>query len=520
MSTVREKNREKIEQQRRKNRALVIRCLVLALCLGGVVTVAALMNRKQARATDEPAQEEPVPEETVPAQTGWVFYEGDGSWMYYLEDGTPATGWLSENGRWYYLGEDGVMRTGWLQVDGKWYYFNPGGSMVTGWKKIDGKWYYFNPGGSMATSWKLLDGKWYYFNPGGSMATDWKLIGSDWYYFKPDGSMVTGWQQIGGNRYLFRGSGKMYTGWYAENGTWYYLRESSGKMATGWEKVDEEWYHFRADGQMETGWITENGVKYYLRESGKMHTGWLTTGEDQYYFAANGAMQTGYVYDDGEWFYMNSNGKRNQTSKIIYLTFDDGPGKYTQKLLNTLDKYGVRVTFFVTAQYSSYLNLIKSEADAGHVVAVHTYNHNFSSVYASTTAYWNDFNKMNEVIEKQTGHKSNLARFPGGSSNKVSRQYCTGIMSTLTKQMGDRGYYYFDWNVDSNDAGGTTTSAGIITNLKNRVKSNGASVVLCHDVKSYTVDAMDTFIPWALKEGYIFLPLSEKAPGAHHRVNN
>ena len=525
MSTIREKNQERIRKIRKRNRARVLRCLALLLCLLGLAGASILLQERQAAATRqetgtvaEPAE----PAETAMTdtqETGWVFNEGDGSWMYVLEDGSYAKGWLEDGGKWYYFDEDCVMRTGWQEIDGKWYYFNPGGSMVTGWKSIGGKWYYFNPGGSMVSGWKKIDAKWYYFNPGGSMVTGWSVIGGKWYYFNPGGSMVTGWREIDGEWYYFAESGAMQSGWLSYNGYWYYLRES-GKMCTGWEKIDGEWYHLAENGRMESGWITENGTTYYLRESGKMHTGWLTVGSDQYYFAENGAMQTGYVYDDGEWFLMNSNGKRNMSKKILYLTFDDGPGKYTEKLLGTLKKYGVRATFFVTGQYSKYLPLIEDEAKDGHAVAVHTYSHEFKDVYASTTAYWKDFEKIESVIVKYTGKRSNLVRFPGGSSNRVSARYCSGIMSTLTKQMGQKGYYYFDWNVDSNDAGGTTTASGILSNLKSRVKKEGASVILCHDVKSYTVEAMDSFIPWALKEGYIFLPLSEKAPGAHHRVNN
>ncbi|MBQ9562337.1 MAG: polysaccharide deacetylase family protein [Lachnospiraceae bacterium] len=534
MNTIREKNRARIQALRAKRRARIIRCLVLALCLCSVIAAGMILRSRNLRTADaaetgaqDPAvveaavtpavaQKETETEEDQPA--GWTFYDGDGTWMYFLEDGSYQTGWMSENGRWYYFNEEGAMETGWTEVEGKWYFFRPGGSMVTGWLKDNGYWFYLNPGGSMATGWKQIGGDWYYFNAKGQMATGWLELDGKWYYMQSSGRMTTGWAEISGRRYHFTAGGKMTTGWLESDGKWYYMRES-GSMATGWVQVNEKWYYLGTDGVMVTGQQTINGKKYYFRDNGSMYTGWRTVGSDEYYYAKDGSMQTGYVYDDGEWFYMNSDGRRNKSNKILYLTFDDGPGKYTEKLLGTLKKYGVRVTFFVTAQYSKYLPLIEDEAKAGHVVALHTYSHTFSEIYASTTAYWKDFEKMQDVIVKYTGKRTNLVRFPGGSSNKVSR-ICPGIMTTLTKQMGQKGYYYFDWNVDSNDAGGTTTASGIVSNLKSRVKSSGGSVILCHDVKSYTVDAMDTFIPWALNNGYIFLPLSEKAPGAHHRVNN
>lgn len=208
------------------------------------------------------------------------------------------------------------------------------------------------------------------------------------------------------------------------------------------------------------------------------------------------------------------------SGKVIYLTFDDGPGKYTEDLLATLKKHNVRATFFVTHGFPAYENVIAKEAAAGHTVAVHTYTHDYASIYASTDAYWNDFNRMNDIIEKQTGKRTTLFRFPGGSSNTVSASYSSGIMTKLVKQADEKGYSYFDWNVSSGDAGGTSSPEGVYQNCVSGVSGRDTSVILCHDIKSYTVEAMDDFIEWALKEGYTFLPLSAYSPKAHHGVNN
>ena len=208
------------------------------------------------------------------------------------------------------------------------------------------------------------------------------------------------------------------------------------------------------------------------------------------------------------------------SGKVIYLTFDDGPGKYTESLLATRKKHNVRATFFVTHGFPAYEDLIGKEAAAGHTVAVHTYTHDYAKIYASTDAYWNDFNKMNDIIEKQTGKRTTLFRFPGGSSNTVSASYSSGIMTRLAAQAADKGYSYFDWNVSSGDAGGTSTAQGVYNNCVSGVSGRDTSVILCHDIKSYTVEAMDDFIEWALKEGYTFLPLSAYSPKAHHGINN
>ena len=136
------------------------------------------------------------------------------------------------------------------------------------------------------------------------------------------------------------------------------------------------------------------------------------------------------------------------------------------------------------------------------------------------TAYWHDFELMNDVIEEQTGHRTRLFRFPGGSSNTISMNYCEGIMSTLADQAYQRGLTYFDWNVESGDAGRTTDPDEVAQNLIDGVSRRSQSVALSHDSKSYTVDGIETFIQWALENGYTFLPLDEDSPTAHHWIAN
>lgn len=217
--------------------------------------------------------------------------------------------------------------------------------------------------------------------------------------------------------------------------------------------------------------------------------------------------------------------RRETTDKVIYLTFDDGPNEYTEQLLEVLDQYDAKATFFVTAESEKYLDLIADEAEAGHAIGVHSYSHVFKDVYSSSEAYWDDFNKMNEVIKTQTGKKSTLMRFPGGSSNTASN-FTPGIMTELTREATENGYTYFDWNCSAQDA--TTpepTSEQIVQTLKGNVqaitKQGGrASVILCHDTKKASIVAMETFIPWAQEQGYVFLPMSEASFPAHQKVAN
>ena len=204
----------------------------------------------------------------------------------------------------------------------------------------------------------------------------------------------------------------------------------------------------------------------------------------------------------------------------IYLTFDDGPSEYTNNLLDVLNKYGVKVTFFVTGYGDDAV--IKREYDEGHTVGLHTMSHNYSYVYSSPDNYWADLNAVQDRVKRITGESSTIIRFPGGSSNLISAIYDGGgkIMSTLVNQASERGYEYFDWNVDSNDAGGASTADEVFANVTSALKNGGDSVVLQHDVKSFSVEAVERIVQYGLEHGFVFSRLRDNSFGAHHGVNN
>ena len=204
-------------------------------------------------------------------------------------------------------------------------------------------------------------------------------------------------------------------------------------------------------------------------------------------------------------------------SKIVYLTFDDVPSIYTNELLDILKKYTVKVTFFVTGNGED--SVIKREYDEGHKIALHTNTHDYSYVYSSVDNFFNDLYAVKDRVKRITGEDTNLIRFPGGSSNTVSMNYQNGIMSTLVNEVERRGFHYFDWNVSSGDAGSPTTSDVIYNNVISTLK-DGSSVVLQHDTKKYSIDAVERIIQYCLSNGYTFSTLKDNSPGAHHGVNN
>lgn len=211
---------------------------------------------------------------------------------------------------------------------------------------------------------------------------------------------------------------------------------------------------------------------------------------------------------------------RNPGNKVVYLTFDDGPYKYTSSLLDVLDKYNVKATFFVTNQYPAYQYLIAEEARRGHTVAIHSYSHNYSEIYSSEEAYFNDLNAMREIIINQTGKAPSIVRFPGGTDNTVSRHYNIGIMSRLTSALSNMGYRYCDWNVSSGDAGGVQTRDSVYNNVTTGIANRNVSVVLQHDIKGFSVDAVEDIIVWGLANGYTFLPLDTSSPMVHSTPAN
>ncbi len=215
------------------------------------------------------------------------------------------------------------------------------------------------------------------------------------------------------------------------------------------------------------------------------------------------------------------NRPENAGDKIIYLTFDDGPSKHTGRLLEILEKYNVKATFFVVD--SGNYDTMRDIVNQGHSIGIHSVTHNYGQIYESADAFFEDLYGMQDIIYRETGVLTTLMRFPGGSSNTVS-SFNPGIMTYLTDAVEEAGFQYYDWHVSSEDAGGVYTESGVYDKVTwegswyvNRDKS---FIVLQHDTKSFSIDAVDDIILWGLENGYVFMPLDEDSPKAHHGINN
>lgn len=205
--------------------------------------------------------------------------------------------------------------------------------------------------------------------------------------------------------------------------------------------------------------------------------------------------------------------------KWVCLTFDDGPSKTTPDVLAALNTAGVHGTFFVVAtDYNEkYLPLLTEAAAAGHQIALHSASHEYSDIYQSSDAYWEDIALLKERIAPYVDVESiRYLRFPGGSTNTVSRRYGgKGLMKQLKAEVEQKGLQWVDWNVCAEDAVGGHPSADTI--YRNVVRETGQQtncIVLMHDSSSTrtTAEALPDIIQWYADNGYTFLTVAEALP--------
>ena len=201
--------------------------------------------------------------------------------------------------------------------------------------------------------------------------------------------------------------------------------------------------------------------------------------------------------------------------KVVYLTFDDGPTQYTPQILEILNQYDIPATFFVVGntEYTHYISMI---AEHSHAVGLHSYDHNYERIYSSSQAFFEDLSKIDDIVFNETGIRSRIMRFPGGSS--VTRGATKSMMNQLTQEVQAKGYQYFDWNCDSADKRGINTASDALNKIITMEKEVGDIViVLMHDTEQITVQYLPGVIEYFKAHGYDFLPLSLAAPAIHHK---
>lgn len=203
--------------------------------------------------------------------------------------------------------------------------------------------------------------------------------------------------------------------------------------------------------------------------------------------------------------------------KYAYLTFDDGPSSNTMQILDILDNYGVKATFFVNGHTGEVMEeRYRAIVDRGHAIALHTYSHDYSNVYGGLDKFEQEIVSLRNYIKEVTGVDTTLFRFPGGSSN--SR---TDDIKPYIQWLNDNGYSYWDWNCSSGDATGTKPSAEqIVANCLVQADAGYKSlVILMHDTKpkDTTVEALPALIEALQARGYEIIAIDERSTPVQHR---
>ena len=201
--------------------------------------------------------------------------------------------------------------------------------------------------------------------------------------------------------------------------------------------------------------------------------------------------------------------------KRIYLTFDDGPSNNTNAILDVLDEYNAKATFFVIAKngYEEEYNRIIND---GHTLGLHSYSHVYKDVYSDEMGFKNDVNRIYDFVENVTGVTPKFYRFPGGSSNTIYKS----DKNELFDYLDEMNLTYVDWNVASNDStyGGLSANQ-IANNVLNGVEGLDDCVILMHDAndKSSTVEALRIIISsLQCEDNVIFLPITDSTISVKH----
>lgn len=216
---------------------------------------------------------------------------------------------------------------------------------------------------------------------------------------------------------------------------------------------------------------------------------------------------------DGE---LISDAGQERNVRKVYITFDDGPSLLTQEILSILDQYHVKATFFVVGKEDENLKPIYKEiVEKGHTIGMHSYSHQYQNIYESVESFQEDFQKINNLIYNETGVKAKYYRFPGGSSNQVSKL----DMREYIKYIKQENVEYFDWNASTGDATSTNLSTEeIMENTFKTYEQFNTTVLLMHDNgnRRMTVDALPQIIEKYQELGVELLPISESTDLVQH----
>ena len=252
----------------------------------------------------------------------------------------------------------------------------------------------------------------------------------------------------------------------------------ASQLTAGWhEDENGKWYQ-NADGTYYAGGLQKiDGSTYYFGDNGYAQTGWVSVGFDDYYFNDDG------TYDP------------SQHKTRIAFTFDDGPGEYTDELLDCLEQNNAHATFFMLGQnVGSWESEVQRMVDIGCEVGSHSWDH-LNLYDLDMDAVAKEFSDTDAALEKACRQKASVARAPYGNWND-------DIISTVNKP-------FFTWSLDSLDW------SYLDVNKDYDAVMNGdltdGSIILMHDIHEPSVQAAIKMIPELVAKGYKLMTVSELA---------
>lgn len=204
--------------------------------------------------------------------------------------------------------------------------------------------------------------------------------------------------------------------------------------------------------------------------------------------------------------------KKELPEKVVFLTFDDGPSRNTEKMLDTLAEYNAHATFFVVGERltESGIEIAKRALEEGHMLGMHTDTHQYDKIYHSVNSFLEDYDKLAARFVEAFGECPAIYRFPGGSYSA----YINPIREELRGEMERRGFLGYDWNVSGEDSVGTPTASSIKKNIFDMIYKQEQPIILLHDspCSNLTAEVLPDILKRLTEEGYTFMTLQYREP--------
>lgn len=322
--------------------------------------------------------------------------------------------------------------------------------------------------------------------------------------------------EYGGEEVLFLGNeqdaGGQNTDGQNTNAPDMFLTESEAERAQEnvpatdeWEYTDEGVFYRYADGSLAEGFVWIDGALYCFGYDGVMLDGWQEDGDNLYYFSPDdGKAVTGEQTIDGKIYYFNEDGINDPSATVdpnagaaglVALTFDDGPGCYTDQLLDVLDEYGAKATFFMVGEeVQNYPDQVLREYEMGMEQGNHSWDHT-TLTHLSGEDITEQFQRTTDLLESITGGNIELFRAPGGGLNDDVYENSLGMKSIL-------------WSIDTLDwktKDAQQTYDSVINNVRD------GDIILMHEIYAASLEAARMIIPKLQEMGYRLVTVSELA---------